>query len=829
VSPPRADGGELMTIDGGALDRLLYEFPDVVLILGAEGQVLWGNARAEAMFGRSLEEYKGHSALDLVHPDDLELVARSLVSVQAKEIGTILEVRARTPSGWRLLELIGTPVSWFAEGAVLFSMRDLTDRRRFEVAHDEVARFRSLVHNAAAITMLVSASGEVEAASAALTRMLGHDPEQCERRPLADIVVEEDRPALAATMERASRGATAAHPVTVEVRLVRHDGVSAVPFELSWVNLVEDPTLGGYVVTAHDISDRTTAERESRTSLSLLRATLDSTADGIIVMGLDGNVISINDRMTEMWKLPETFWDHQLDESSVGAGLDQLSHPEAFMAKIEELGQHPMMETSDVLEFKDGRVFECFSKPQLLEGRVAGRVWSFRDSTERVRLERELSYQAFHDSLTGLANKALFTDRLNQAVARMERTRKPIAVMFLDLDNFKTVNDSLGHATGDDLLRSVADVLMGCVRIADTAARLGGDEFAILIEYIEGHSDIVGLAERLLTALRRPVTLASAEVVATASIGITFGVPGTTGEQLLRNADLAMYMAKEHGKNCYEEYRDHMHTAIVERLELEADLRRTTTGQELVVHYQPIVDLESELVVGFEALVRWQHPLRGLLPPGAFVPFAEEVGLIDVVDRFVLVEACTQLHHWQKRGLVERDVSISVNLSAHELADATTETNVAEMLAATKFDPGNLVLEITESAMMRDTQLVIRNLHALKALGLRVALDDFGTGYSSLAYLEQLPIDILKIDRSFVTALADDEDQVGLAQAIIKIAETLGHTTIAEGVETADQVARLRRLGCRFGQGYYLGVPLDTRGTEDMLRARAGNTRISAR
>jgi diguanylate cyclase (GGDEF)-like protein len=399
--------------------------------------------------------------------------------------------------------------------------------------------------------------------------------------------------------------------------------------------------------------------------------------------------------------------------------------------------------------------------------------------------------------------------------------------MFLDLDNFKTVNDSLGHSTGDELLRAVAEVLLGCIRQADTAARLGGDEFAVLIEYIEGHSDIVKLAERILTALRRPVTLDTTEVVATASIGITFGVPGCTGEQLLRNADLAMYMAKEQGKNCYEEFRDQMHTAIVERLELEADLRRTTTGQELVLHYQPIVDLVTDVVVGFEALVRWQHPLRGLLPPGAFVPFAEEVGLIDVVDRFVLVEACAQLRDWQTRGLVPPDVSISVNLSAHELADPGTEANVAAMLAASKFEPSNLVLEITESAMMQDTTAVVQNLHALKALGLRIALDHFGTGYSSLAYLEQLPIDILKIDRSFVDALARDDDQ-GLARAIISIAETLGHTTIAGGVENAAQVERLRELGCRLGQGYHLGVPRDARGTEEMLRARGASRDASS-
>jgi diguanylate cyclase (GGDEF)-like protein len=582
--------------------------------------------------------------------------------------------------------------------------------------------------------------------------------------------------------------------------------------------------VGGFVVTAHDISARIAMELELRTALSLLKATLESTADGVLVVDHAGTITSVNGRLSEMFRVPEGFLDHKvdrpMDDKSVTFLLEQLVDPEAFIAVTELLSAHPEHETTDILEFKDGRVFERFSRPQLVDGEIVGRVWSFRDSTERVRLESELSYQAFHDSLTGLANKALFTDRLNLAVARMERTRKPMAVMFLDLDNFKTVNDSLGHSVGDELLGVVAEVLLGCIRSTDTAARLGGDEFAVLIDYLEGHSDIVALAERILTALRRPVTLGTTEVVATASIGITFGVPGTTGEQLLRNADLAMYRAKEHGKDRFEEFRDHMHTAIVERLELEADLRRTMGGnQELVVHYQPVVDLTTGAIIGFEALVRWQHPLRGLLAPGLFVPFAEEVGLIDVVDRFVLAEACAQLHYWQERGLVAPGTEISVNLSARELTDPGTATHVAEMLAGSAFDPSNLILEITESAMMHDTETVVQNLHALRALGLRIAVDDFGTGYSSLAYLEQFPVDILKIDRSFVTALSDD-DPAGLAQAVIQIAETLGLMTVAEGVETAEQAERLRALGCRAAQGYHLGMPLDAAATEEMLRTR---------
>jgi len=813
-----------VTIGDRTLTRLFDELPDVVIVLDGSGQVLWGNSRAERLFGHSLEEYAGQSALSFVHPDDSELVLRSLVSIQSKTVGTTLEVRLKTTAGWSLIELIGAPVSWFAPGAVLFSLRDLSERRRFEVARDEVARFRSLVHNAAVITMLVSSSGHIDSVSAALTRMLGYDPELVENIPLADLVAEEDRPALGMAMARASSGATAANPVIVEVGLLRHDAMETVPFELSFVNLMHDPTVDGYVVTAHDISARQAAELELRTTLSLLQATLDSTADGVVVVDLEGNVTNMNGRLAEMWGYPASTELPRRLTPALSRILEQLVDAPGYLAKVNELFNHPELEATDTVEFKDGRVFERVTKPQMVDGEIVGRVWSFRDSTMQARLESELSYQAFHDALTGLANKSLFTDRLNQAVARMERVRKPIAVMFLDLDNFKTVNDSLGHSMGDELLRAVAGVLTGCIRQTDTAARLGGDEFAVLIEYIEGHSDIVMLAERILAALRRPVILGTTEVVVTASVGITFGVPGSTGEQLLRNADLAMYMAKEQGKDRYEEFRDDMHTAVVERLELEADLRRTVTSLELVVHYQPVIELDTGAIVGFEALVRWQHPERGLLQPAAFVPFAEEVGLIDVVDRFVLAEACAQLRRWQQRELVSSDVAMSVNLSAHELADAATVAMVAEALAATKIDPSNLVLEITESAVMQDTEVVVQNLHALKELGVRIALDDFGTGYSSLAYLEQFPIDVLKIDRSFVVALDDVQYPVGLAQAIIHIAETLGHVTIAEGVESALQATRLRQLGCLLAQGYHFAVPLDAEGTEEMLRRRSTAT-----
>jgi diguanylate cyclase (GGDEF)-like protein/PAS domain S-box-containing protein len=814
-----------MAIDDQSLARLFGELPEIIVILDASGNVVWANEFAEKLFNRSLQFSVGMSALQFVHGDDLELVLRSLETVQDKEVGNPLEIRVLVDAEWRLVELIGAPVGWFQEGAVLFSIRDLTERRRFEVARDDVARFRSLVHNATTIMMLVSASGTIDSVSGALTRILGHDPELVEGRPLANIVAEEDRSTLRGALDEALRGATATHPVVVGVRLIDHGVTDAISFELMIVNLLDDPTVAGLVVTAHDVSARVAAELELRSTLSLLNATFDSTADGLLVVDLDRRITSFNRQFAEMWRLPDEILTHRSDIETVAYVVDQLVDPDAFLSGVEHLYARPRSESKDLLIFKDGRVFERLSKPQFVGDDVVGRVWSFSDVTEQKRLEDDLVHQAFHDALTGLANKALFRDRMNLAIARIERTHKYVAVLFLDLDNFKMINDSLGHLMGDELLVSVAKVLVGCLRSGDTAARLGGDEFAVLIEDADNHDAVIRLADRILAALRKPIQVGSQNVLITASIGITFGVSDSEGEQLLSNADLAMYMAKSQGKNRYEEFQDQMHTAVVARLELEADLRRAVIADEFVVHYQPVFDLGEREIVGFEALVRWQHPLKGLLAPADFIPFAEEIGIIDAIDRFVLLEACAQARRWQEAGLVRSDLQISVNLSAREMVDSSIAASVSASLAESGFDPRNLIIEITESAVMRDLEAAVRNLRALADLGLRVAIDDFGTGYSSLSHLEQLPIDILKIDRTFVSTVAEREHLTDLCRAIVQLAATLGLTTIAEGVESEPQAACLHEMGCLLAQGFHLGKPLDAEATSELLRSRPAATR----
>ena len=569
--------------------------------------------------------------------------------------------------------------------------------------------------------------------------------------------------------------------------------------------------------TVQDITDRKRAEAEVHDTLSLLNATLDSTADGILVVDADGRIRSFNQKFVAMWRLPDDVLAHADDNQALHFVLSQVKEPEAFLAKVRELYAQPEADSRDLIEFHDGRTVERCSQPQRVDGVPVGRVWSFRDITERVRLEAELEHQAFHDSLTGLANQALFRDRVTHALARSARLQSEVAVLFVDLDDFKTVNDSLGHTAGDALLVAVAERLRDCLRAADTAARLGGDEFAILVEGAGSHAAATGLAERLLAVLKEPFIVAGRDIVVRASVGIAFDETHITTGQLLRNADIAMYTAKRGGKQGYEIFQKDMHTAAMDRLEIEADLRRALDRGELTLQYQPIVALDGRRVTGVEALVRWNHPKRGLLPPIAFIPVAEETGMICELGRQVLIEACTQAVRWQQLRPQDPSLTISVNLSPRQLQSDNLIPHIIEALAVSGLDPATLVLEITEGAMVEDSDLVMARLGELKALGVKLALDDFGTGYSTFSYLQRLPIDVLKIDRTFIGTIEHDDKKSNLAQAILSLARTMDLVAVAEGVETPNQAELLGRMGCELAQGYYLARPMDCDAVDAVL------------
>lgn len=444
---------------------------------------------------------------------------------------------------------------------------------------------------------------------------------------------------------------------------------------------------------------------------------------------------------------------------------------------------------------------------------VEGILLTCRDVSERKAFEAQLSHQAFHDSLTHLPNRALFQERLGHALARSRRVGSVVAVLFLDLDNFKIVNDSLGHEAGDSLLLTVAERLSACVRPGDTVARLGGDEFTVLLEDLDDTAQALGLAERISATLNVPLLVSGREVFTTASLGIacesgaSMDAPRTP-DDLVRDADTAMYRAKTEGKSRTVVFDAGMNTQAVNRLELEMDLRRALEKEEFRVFYQPIVTLETRRVCEVEALVRWEHPVRGLVPPGDFIPLAEETGLIVPLGLWVLREACVQVRVWQEAQHSGRPLRLSVNVSGRQLQQPDLVAQVADILEETGLAPSCLKLEITESVMMLDADDTIPRLHALRALGVCLAVDDFGTGYSSMAYLSSLPIDTLKIDRSFVTKMGRSDDDAAIVRAIVTLAKTLNLQITCEGIETPAQLAQLCSLDCDQGQGYHFSRPV---------------------
>ncbi|HEV7965832.1 MAG TPA: EAL domain-containing protein [Actinoplanes sp.] len=447
---------------------------------------------------------------------------------------------------------------------------------------------------------------------------------------------------------------------------------------------------------------------------------------------------------------------------------------------------------------------------------VGGLVLNTRDISERKELQEQLVHEAYHDALTQLANRALFRERISDALAHRSGD-DDVTVLFLDLDGFKEVNDSLGHLAGDQLLVQVADRLRESVREGDDVARFGGDEFAVLIQSPLGSPDAEIVAQRIVDGLNDPFQIDTREIHVQASIGLAgAGLSGENpvddgaageAEQLMRNADLAMYKAKSAGGSGYASYHPQMLSGLVERLELEADLRVALERGELKLHYQPTVNLATSRVVGFEALVRWQHPTRGLIPPLDFIPIAEGTGLIVPLGRWVLTEACRQVVEWSAQG-VGGPITMAVNVSVRQFDRSDLAAVVAEVLAETGMPAGQLCLEMTESVLMTDTEENLAQLVRLKALGVTLAIDDFGTGYSSLAYLRRFPVDTLKIDRSFVERLGEQTDDAALANTIVQLGRSLGMSTIAEGIEEYGQLAALREMGCDYAQGYYFSRPV---------------------
>ncbi len=811
-------------------EDLLYPVLDFDLVEGTRTEFASGNSPVPpgSVSRRAMEEgpqlllrEQPTAKLSGLRPfGDIDHPSASLMFVPIHGSGGItgvLSAQSYTPGAYTEADLSTLQALANHCGGALERIRAEEELRKSEAQH------RAVVDTARDAIIVADVDGVIRSYNQGAKRIFGYAADEAVGQPLTLLMPDRFRkPHVEGLRRYLETGEARVMGRTLEVHGQRKDGAE-VPIEMT-IAKVDDGNQTLFTSIIRDITERVRTEEALRRSEERFRSLVRNSSDIIAVLDADATVRYVSPAAERVLGCKP--------EKTVGQSTYGLVHPEDVASARSFL--HGVLNTEALtssmelrLRHADGtwRHVEAVGSNLLSDPSVCGLVFNLRDITERKEYEEQLRHQAFHDPLTGLPNRALFLDRLEHALARTARDSRSVGVLLVDLDRFKPVNDSLGHQVGDELLVMVGRRLQSCVRPEDTVARLGGDEFAVLIEDLEDTSDATAVAERIEEALRPSFELGERELVLTASIGVAVSSTGQRDpDELLRSADIAMYQGKKTGKARYELFEPPMAARALELLELEADLRRALERDELRLHYQPKVELGTGRIVGVEALLRWEHPERGLVSPLEFIGLAEETGLILPIGRWVLREACRQAREWQEQHPLKPSLEMCVNVSARQFEHRELVGEVAQTLEETALDPGTLVLEITESAVMEDAESNIVRLHELKDLGVRLAIDDFGTGYSSLSYLHRFPVDTLKIDRSFVDGLGEESEDTAIVRAVIALAHSLRLDVIAEGVETAEQVKRLQALGCRMGQGYLFSRPLPS---EKVAAALAGGGRCS--
>ncbi|MEG4803526.1 EAL domain-containing protein [Microcoleus sp. ARI1-B5] len=909
------------------------------------GHILSSNQATCQLLGYSKKELLGQQITGLFKQNESPAPGLELEKLTAEGSVRNVEKVYLSKQGKKIIVLLSISTIRDGKGEVsgkLYVAQDITDSKRAErdLRRSE-KKFRQLVEtvNAAAFIYQRRQLRYVNSQTESLT---GYTREELLALDLYDFI----HPDCRATVKKWGKSSQPRDSAgsKYEVRIITKTG------EIRWieatVDIIKFERKASILVTAFDISDRKLAELELETSLSLLQATIESTADGILAVDGGGKVVSFNRKFAQMWQLPDFLLDSRDSNQILGFGINQLKYPEIFLNRAKELSDRPAAESFDIIEFKDGRIFERYSLPQHTGGKITGRVFSFRDVTERLQSEEKLRkseerfhlltratndavwdfnlsrneywlseefekvfgyklnetqtieleswwlnvhpeerervmssfneamnseaqcwseeysfrradggyvfvldrgyiirnasgeavraigtmmditqrkqaeeiirYQAVYDQLTGLPNRILFNDRLLASLRQAKKTKKMLAVMFLDLDRFKKINDTLGHAAGDRLLEGFAGRISDTLRSTDTVARWGGDEFTVLLPELNCLEDAVKTAQRILDNLKPAFKLEGQPFHISSSIGIAlYPNDGEDAETLVKNADAALYRAKERGRNNYQLYTAKINPQGSQLLNLENRLHEALEQGEFEVFYQPKVNITTWKIQGMEALVRWQHPELGLVAPATFIPIAEENGLIVPIGEWVLQTACAQNKAWQ--DALQPDLRVAVNFSARQFQQFNLVQMVAKCLEKTGLAPKYLELEITETTAMQDVDYTTKVLRDLQSMGVQIALDDFGTGYCSLNYLKKFPLNILKIDKSFVSELTTDPCERAIANAVATLGRDLNLSVVAEGVETKEQLDCLRSLHCHEIQGHYFSAALSAGDASKLL------------